>query len=199
MDKKLILITLPEFFEGEAKIINDIFSEGLDILHLRKPNATAGEVRRLVEQVDRQFHDKIVLHSHYHLTETLGLRGVHLGVHRQLDDKKINAQLSFSCHKLDEVMAHKQSCAYVFLSPIFNSISKEGYASAFSLQTLWEARDEGVIDDKVIALGGITPETARIALDIGFGGVAVLGDVWLNENPIKRFLEYESCGAFSLH
>ena len=34
---KLILITPPTYFVEENKIITDLFDEGLDILHLRKP------------------------------------------------------------------------------------------------------------------------------------------------------------------
>ena len=35
---KLILITPPTYFVEEDKIITSLFEEGLDILHLRKPN-----------------------------------------------------------------------------------------------------------------------------------------------------------------
>ena len=36
---KLILLTKPEFFCGEAEIINRLFRHGLPTLHLRKPQA----------------------------------------------------------------------------------------------------------------------------------------------------------------
>lgn len=34
---KLIVVTAPTFFVEEDKIITALFEEGLDILHLRKP------------------------------------------------------------------------------------------------------------------------------------------------------------------
>ena len=36
---KLILITSPTYFVEEDKIITTLFDEGLEIMHLRKPNS----------------------------------------------------------------------------------------------------------------------------------------------------------------
>ena len=59
------------------------------------------------------------------------------------------------------------------------SISKEGYGSGFPLDGLRNAK--GIIDDKVIALGGICSQTITKLRDIPFGGVAVLGALWGND------------------
>lgn len=192
MAANIILITQPHFVEGEARILNELFANGLELLHLRKPQAKEGELRGLIAQIDGQYRQRIVVHSHFHLVGELGLRGAHLGSNRRLDVEPFKGQLSFSCHSLAEVQRHKCDYEYVFLSPIFDSISKQGYTAAFSVQTILTARAEGVIDRKVIALGGVTPERAREALVMGFGGVAVLGDIWLSDDPVRRFLEYEN-------
>ena len=39
---KLIVVTAPTFFVEEDKIITALFEEGLDILHLRKPETPGG-------------------------------------------------------------------------------------------------------------------------------------------------------------
>ena len=159
---KLILLTKPEFFCGEAEIINRLFCHGLPLLHLRKPKATNEEKEALVAQIKPQFRDRIVMHNHE----------------------------AHSCHTLEEVCRNKLHSDYVFLSPIFDSISKQGYKAAFSEELLHEAHIAGIIDERVIALGGITPTNARKALSLGFGGVAVLGDVWQNADPVSRLAEY---------
>ena len=41
---KLIVITTPQFFEGEAEAVTSLFQNGLEILHLRKPGASAEEM-----------------------------------------------------------------------------------------------------------------------------------------------------------
>jgi thiamine-phosphate pyrophosphorylase len=85
--------------------------------------------------------------------------------------------LSRSCHSIEE-LTDGQRYDYLFLSPIFDSISKKGYRSAFSPEQLTKAGKEGVINEKVIALGGITPEKKTAIKDWNFGGIAVLGFLW---------------------
>ena len=36
---KLVILTQPKFFVEEDKILTALFDEGLDILHLQKPNS----------------------------------------------------------------------------------------------------------------------------------------------------------------
>ena len=76
------------------------------------------------------------------------------------------------------MVSHKKVCDYVFLSPIFDSISKEGYSSHFTQPVLKELQRTKVIDRKVMALGGINLDRIKLAKDLGFGGVVVLGDIW---------------------
>ena len=45
---KLIVVTAPTFFVEEDKIITALFEEGLDILHLRKPETPAMYSERLL-------------------------------------------------------------------------------------------------------------------------------------------------------
>ncbi|GAA6529534.1 hypothetical protein LPYR103PRE_15070 [Segatella asaccharophila] len=67
---------------------------------------------------------------------------------------------------------------YVFLSPVFDSISKSGYCSAFPLSALKQAQEEGIIDRKVIALGGVTYDKLPLLESLSFGGGAMLGEIW---------------------
>ena len=75
-------------------------------------------------------------------------------------------------------MKRKPKLNYVFLSPIFDSISKQGYRSAFDDATLKKASAEGIIGQKVVALGGVTRERVALLEKYGFGGAAMLGDIW---------------------
>lgn len=36
---KLIIITFPDFIPDEARIVTELFKAGLDLLHVRKPDA----------------------------------------------------------------------------------------------------------------------------------------------------------------
>ncbi|MDR0926789.1 MAG: thiamine phosphate synthase [Ignavibacteria bacterium] len=181
-DFKLIVFTAPTLFNGEADIINSLFGSAMQLLHLRKPNVSYKQMQCLIMQIPPEFHPNIVLHSHYKLADKFNLKGIHLTektrhLYPQLSKK--NARIvSTSCHSIAELVQVKASYEYVFLSPIFNSISKQNYNAAFSKAELYRAVSKGYIDSKVIALGGIDESNIQFVRNIGFGGAAVLGRIW---------------------
>lgn len=176
-----IVITLPEFFDNEADAIVRLFQSGLERLHLRKPEATEAEYRDLLRQIPSCYHSRIVLHDHFALLDEFCLGGVHLNRRNPAAPKGWTGHVSCSCHSLEEVQQRKSQFDYVSLSPIYDSVSKQGYLSAFSHEELSAAKVAGVIDGKVMALGGITHDRLQEVERLGFGGVMVLGDAWRKE------------------
>ena len=187
----IIVISLPDFFDGETEQIVRLFEAGLQILHLRKPEATCEQTERLLQSLPATYLRRIVIHDHFDLALRYPLRGVHLNARNRVAPPGYRGLVSRSCHTLREVEQHQADCAYVFLSPIFNSISKTGYNSAFSIDELRQAATQGIIDDKVIALGGISVERIPLVRQIGFGGAALLGDIWQQppEKQVEHFLQ----------
>lgn len=175
---KWIVVTSPSFVEGEVTFIERLFLHGLDLLHVRKPGATEAECRRLIESIPIKWRDRIVLHDHLELASEYGLYGIHLNRRNPSVPEGWHGSVSCSCHSIEEVAASKPNVDYLFLSPIFDSISKQGYCASFSSADLDEAAHMGVIDDKVIALGGMTIGSIPMIKRWHFGGAAFLGDVW---------------------
>lgn len=173
-----IVITSPGFLQGEADFIDRLFNHGLDRLHLRKPGADIGECRRLLNGISREWLPRIVVHDNFGLCREYGLGGVHLNGRNPMAPPNHEGSVSRSCHSLEEISRYKGDCDYLTLSPIFNSISKQGYMAAFEPEQLAAARDSGLIDSRVMALGGVTLENIPRVRELGFGGVAILGDVW---------------------
>lgn len=173
-----IVITSPGFLQGEADFIDRLFNHGLDRLHLRKPGAGIGECRRLLDGISREWLPRIVVHDNFGLCREYGLGGVHLNGRNPMAPPNHEGSVSRSCHSLEEISRYKGECDYLTLSPIFNSISKQGYMAAFGPGQLAAARDSGLIDRRVIALGGVTLENIPRVKELGFGGVAIIGDVW---------------------
>ena len=62
----------------------------------------------------------------------------------------------------------------MFLSPIFNSISKCGYNSNFSEHSLTEYAKKGLLK-KVVALGGVEANNIELLNKYELYGAAVLG------------------------
>ena len=189
---KWIIITSPEFLSGEAIFIDKLFSQGLDLLHLRKPEASLEAYKQLLLQIPEQWHSRIVLHEHFKLAEEYKLHGIHLNRRCSVTPNAFHGSISCSCHTIEEVITQKESKDYVFLSPIFDSISKVGYHAAFSPTSLKQAAIENVIDEKVIALGGLTANNIPLVKEWHFGGVALLGDIWkrMSDPQVDEYLNH---------
>ena len=188
--KHLIVITTPFFFDGEAELINRLFGEGMEILHLRKPEATAFQIIRLLKQINPQFHKNIILHDHFELASEFLIGGVHLNRRNLVAPLHLSGTVSRSCHSIEELTQFPE-LDYLFLSPIFQSISKEGYGNGYPMEQLRKASGAGIVNERVIALGGIDASTMPLLQNLNFGGVAVLGALWGNMpdlcGTIERF------------
>jgi len=187
---KLVIITRPDFFDGETALVNRLFRLGMERLHLRKPKSTEPEMAAWLDDIDAEFLPRIVLHDHHGLAFRYQLGGIHLNGRNPVAPAWAVAgdfSVSRSCHSLDEVVQNKPLCNYVFLSPIYDSISKEGCGAAFQRDVIDEARQQGIIDHKVFALGGINGARLPEVRDMGFGGAAILGDLWQAPSPEQKF------------
>lgn len=188
---KLIVVTTPTFFVEEDKIITELFEEGLDILHLRKPETPAMYAERLLTLIPEKYHRRIVTHEHFYLKEEFNLMGIHLNTRNPKEPHDYSGHISCTCHTLEEVKNRKHFYDYLFMSPVFDCITKEGVSSAFSALDLRQASKEHIIDSKVIALGGITPDNILQIKDYGFGGAVIMGDLWnkFNMRSDRDYLE----------
>lgn len=175
---RVIVITAPEFLPDEAAMLAALLEHGADRIHLRKPGCTAGELAALIERLPAKYYPRISLHDHFGLQARYGIGGIHLNSRNPLAPPGFKGVVSRSCHSLDEVARHKASVDYVFLSPVFDSLSKAGYRAAFAPGALDEAAKQGIIDRKVVALGGVSAKKMPQVRAWGFGGIALLGAVW---------------------
>ena len=186
MMRDVIVITKPEMFPGETEVVNTLFANGMQRLHLRKPGASEQEMAEWIGRIDLPFRQKIIVHDHHRLLRTMGLGGIHLNARNPEapawfsaeGQKRGSVTLSRSCHSLEEIAQWKSVCDYLFLSPIFDSISKGGYTSAFPRETLLQAYHDGLFSKPVYALGGVSADNIRSIYDYGFAGAAVIGSLW---------------------
>ena len=184
---KLVVISPEGDDARERDVLAALFAAGLERYHLRKPHASAAQLETWLRPLPAEARARIVLHQHHELVARLGLRGAHG------DDA---AGLSRSCHTLGELRASLGQFDSVFFSPVFSSISKPGYAphddTIASASILLARRTTVERRTTVLALGGITPETAPRALALGFDGVAVLGAIWRAADPLRAFTELQN-------
>ena len=175
---KIIAITSTEVIEADEYIIKVLIKQGIDIVHLRKPDSSIDECRNLLAKLTDKERGKIVVHDYPELYYEFSLMGIHINKNITSLPEGYSGVKTRSCHSLEEVQMYKDDYDYLFLSPIFDSISKKGYQSNFTDAKLRQASRIGVIDHKVIALGGVTFDKIPYLQSLNFGGVAMLGAIY---------------------
>ncbi len=179
---KLIIISSPDFIENETAFLNRLFENGLAYLHIRKPDAQREEVEQLLKKIQSDFHSRIALHQWHDLKETYRIGGLHFSEDlraatqkNELSKLKLSGlRLSTSIHHSEQLDTLDKNFDYVFLSPVFNSISKKGYVGKFSNEPLAVTNQ----NTAVIGLGGIDDKNIDLLRALHFDGAALLGHIW---------------------
>jgi len=189
---KLIILTKPNFFVEEDKILETLFEEGLESLHLCKPNTSPLYSERLLSLLPNENYKKIFVHHHYYLKNEYSLGGIHIDDEKEEKPKGYHGKVGRTCHNLADLKATKKQSDFVFLGNIFAS---ETNNATFTQDELKQASKKGLIDKHVYAAGGVTIDNISIAKDLGFGGVVVCDDLWNRfdihqENDFKELLSY---------
>lgn len=166
-------------FREHERISNLISTKQVTYFHIRKPNFTESQTRDYLSKFDMAVRPYLSLHDYHHLALEMNIGGVHLNARNpHIADNLKTKRLSASCHSIAEVTKYKNDVDYCFLSPIFDSISKYGYKSKFSLSELNQAFKDNILDSKVVALGGVDYNNISTLEKIGFSSFAMLGSLW---------------------
>ena len=186
----MIVITSPIPVNNEAAIINQMFYAGLGLLHIRKPDATALEVRELIESIDSRYHERLALHQYHEIASDYGINRLHHTEAERLkqpekrltDLRQKGFVLSTSVHSRECYNTLSGAFNYAFIGPLFDSISKKGYG-AMKYTGIIEQNN----DIKRIAIGGISKDNLDSKILRAFDGIAILGAIWLSEEPLQEF------------
>lgn len=186
----MILVITPELIvQNETNLINQMFQEGLDLLHIRKPWISRNEMIEFITQIDEPFYTRLVLHTYYDLGKELTISRLHF---REIDRQeemyksfvKENA-ISTSVHDIKTYNTLEKEWEYAFISPFFPSISKKGYGLNSTIKE--EIKHRNNSDVKLIALGGIDQDNIHEVFESDADGAALLGAIWESEDPLKVF------------
>ena len=187
-----ILLTHPHEIPGELELVAQFSEWGLGRLHVRKPKFEEGQMRLFLEELIKVPDLDLVLHSHYDLALEYPVTGIHLTGRSREEFQQRNESwkwehliVSTGFHDIGQVLDPGFRYQYVFLSPVFPSISKPGYSANFNKETLLEMNRDSQMP--VFALGGIDAETIQEAEAMGFSGAGILGGVWHQPDPLLAF------------
>lgn len=171
---KLIVATSPEFFVEENAILDELFKEGLDGLHIRKPNSEPIYCERLLTLTKPMWYSRIVVEDHFYLKSEYNLKGIHLNPRNPNMPYGYKGFFSRSCDLYD-IENWKEQCGYVFLD--------------INPEVLHRAEADNHIDKKVFARGIKSVDDVKLMKRLGFGGV-VLDDILWNQFDFHESSNY---------
>lgn len=188
----IVLIAPEKDVTNEIEILHQLFEAGLEYYHLRKPFKDYQEHCAYLNQINSEYHNKIIVHYFHELINEFNLKGIHFQEQKRRDALEngnryfiglnmLGKTMSSSFHEPKDIEVCDIEFDYHLLSPVFSSISKKGY----------EGRGFNVnnIDKSIVGMGGINKETIAQTIELGFKGIGVLGGVWNTENPVESFKE----------
>ena len=193
---KIVVISSSRVYDEEPKIVCTLFENGLNTFHLRKPKFSTKELKNFILQIPKEYHHKIIIHSHHNLALKFYLKGIHLTKSHQrnkiktwlmlriLKIKRPGLLITTSYSKLSSLFEEDKRLDYVFLSPIFDSLSSK-YQSGFTEQRLKTMMTKTT--HKVVARGGIEISSIQKVNEIGFTGMALYSALWKKQDPIEEF------------
>ena len=182
---RLIVISNETDLKDETRLVNELFMQGMELFHLRKPFWTLEDQKRFLSSIQPEYLSLISVHQHHETIATFRLKHQHVK-ESERENCFIHDQVkkSTSFHDIETMSQEKKKWDYSFLSPVFNSISKQDYTGKLDLRQLKPADLSGVY-----ALGGIQKNTIASVFKMGFTGAAVLGAIW--KEPGKSLKEFE--------
>jgi thiamine-phosphate pyrophosphorylase len=173
---------------------------GATFLQLRAKTTASGALLELAAAVAEMAHQSgavLIVNDRADIARLAGADGVHVGqddlspvaVRRIVGDQMI---LGLSTHTVEQLDAgSRQPIDYLAIGPVFKTTSKATGYSARGLDMVREAvlRSGGI---PLVAIGGVTIDTAPSVIEAGAASVAVISDLLNTGDPEARtraFLE----------
>jgi len=203
--KGLYAITDREIAKSShPEIVRAILSGGGSLIQLREKDFSTRdfyEAAKLSLAIAHQKGACLIINDRVDIAQMIGADGVHLGQDDLSPEKARlilgeNAIIGLSTHSLTQALvADKLPVDYIAVGPIFTTLTKpEASQSVINgqvgLDLLYEVCCK--VSKPVVAIGGITLETAPAVLKTGASAVAVISDLLKHNNISERtatFLE----------
>ena len=171
---------------------------GASLLQIRAQGATSRELLDLCGKVvvaAREHDARVIVNNRVDIAKLVGTTGVHLGQNdltvdtaRQLLGPQ--ALVGLSTHNLQELESSAaEMVSYVAVGPVFDTNTKDTKCAAVGLDLVSAAAAQEP-GRPVVAIGGITLESAPAVLEAGASSVAVISDLLLGGDPERRVREY---------
>lgn len=166
---------------------------GARLVQLREKHLTAREFYAEVLEalrVAREFGARLIVNDRADVALAAGADGVHLGqddmppgaARALLGEGKV---VGFSTHSVEQaVEAARLPVDYIAIGPVFDTSSKENPDPSVGLEGVRRVRAAVGNAVRLVAIGGVTAESAPSVLEAGADSVAVIGAL-LSSDPAE--------------
>lgn len=177
---------------SHAEQVEQLAAGGASLVQLREKRASPREFYQAALEammIARRLGVQIIINDRVDIAIAVKADGVHLGQDDLPPDRARpllgeTRLIGFSTHSLEQALvADSAPVDYVAIGPIFQTITKDRPDPAVGLETLSEVRR--LISKPVVAIGGITLETASSVIEAGADSVAVIADL-LSSGDIRE-------------
>ncbi|MFN3917541.1 MAG: thiamine phosphate synthase [Flavobacteriales bacterium] len=197
---RLIVISSDHPSNEEANWVNKLFTEGLMEYHLKKKSISRKDSKNFIENIEYQYHNRIILHQHYSLVKKFNLGGIH--VNRKLRKSGLSGwiqmlkfrllyrgkKLYATCHRLSSLNSHYKKYDAIIYGPLY----KMGLSGRMEPTLNPNVTSKLSVFSKadIFAMGGISSENIAAVKHFGFNGVAIVSGIWnQDKNPLDAFKE----------
>ena len=169
---------------SHAEQIELLAAGGASLIQLREKRGSPRDFYRAAVEamlVARRLGIQIIVNDRVDIALAVKADGVHLGqddlppdmARFLLGDSRI---IGFSTHTLEQALeADSAPVDYLAIGPVLKTLTKEQSDPAVGLGTVTEVRRR--ISKPLVAIGGITLDTARSIIEAGADSVAVISDL----------------------
>lgn len=186
---------------SHAAQVERLIAGGVRFVQLRdkamSPREFYAQAREAL-QIARAADVKIIINDRLDIALAVGADGVHLGQ----DDLDVSAArelaneiagedfiIGYSTHTVEQATAAcRLPVSYIAIGPVFDTSTKANPDATVGIEgvrRVREAIDKLKCDVPLVAIGGITLETAREVIDAGADSVAVIGDLLREASVIE--------------
>ncbi len=179
---------------GVVQDVKDAIKGGATIIQYREKNKNNQDMIEEALQIKEVCKDvTFLVNNRVDIAKLVGADGVHLGqedmpcgMARELfmRDKIIGV----SVHNVEEAKeAQLKGASYLGIGPIFDTTTKKDAGPALGIKTISKIKEE--VPLPIVAIGGITLENTKEALDAGADAVCAMSAT-IGDNVEKRVNEF---------
>ena len=175
----------------------ELAAAGVRLLQYRDKNAHARELLKISSELVGCLAAKgasLIVNDRPDVAALAGARGVHVG-QDDLNPENVRAivgadmLVGVSTHNLEQFQrAAETSVDYLAVGPIFATKSKANPDPVVGLEFIRQARS--LTEKPIVAIGGITLETAKSVVEAGADCVALISDIVCASSPAERAKKY---------